>query len=244
MRAKRNASATGYYHVTARGNGRQLLFESDRDRRKFLELLERAGNDYSVALIAWCLMDNHVHLLVRAEVDDLSRAMLRVCGSYASYFNGRTGHVGHVFQGRFHSEPIEKDSHLLEAVRYIHANPEDMQKGLSQSYKWSSYHEYLEEGGGLVDTSLILDMLGGVERFEAFHASKLTTVPAYMRKRLTSEDARVIADETLGAGVAATLKSHPKPQRDKALHELRAAGLSIRQIERITGIGRGVIAKC
>lgn len=244
MRTRRNASETGFYHVTARGNGRQLLFESDDDRRKFLALLERARDDCSITFLAWCLMDNHIHLLLRAEVDDLSKAMLCVCGGYASYFNERTGHVGHVFQGRFHSEPIEKESHLLEAMRYIHANPEDMQVGLSRTYQWSSYQEYLGGGSGLVDTSLVLGLFGDVEQFESFHAGKLTTVPSYMRRRLTSEEARAIADETLGVGVAVILKSYPKPQRDEALRALRAAGLSVRQIERITGIGRGTIANC
>lgn len=243
MRTMRRESGSSYYHVTARGNGRQLLFENDQDREKFLDLIREARDEHDMRIIAWCLMDNHVHLLVQATLDDLSKAMKSVCALYAQYFNWRTGHVGHVFQGRFHSEPIENESHLLEAVRYIHANPEDMQQGLSRTYEWSSYQEYLGNSRGVACTSLILGMLGGVKQFEEFHAGKLPVVPSYVQRRLTSEEALLVADEVLGVGVAASLKSYPKSQRDKAICTLRNNGLSIRQIERITGIGRGTIAK-
>ena len=122
-RSTRAVSESGYYHVVLRGNGKQLIFEDESDRQAFLEKVASLFAERNIAVIAWCLMGNHVHLLVRDEGMRLSEAMHALTTWYAQRFNRKSGHAGHVFQGRFASFPIDDDSYLLEAVRYIHDNP-------------------------------------------------------------------------------------------------------------------------
>ncbi len=157
-RTKRVVSESGFYHVTMRGAGRRNIFEDDTDRYEFLKRL-RAMVDDGVKLHAWCLMDNHVHLLINTGKHCISEPLHKLCTSYALSFNGRHAHIGSVFQGRFASFPINADAHLIEVVRYIHLNPKDIGITDPREYKWSSYREYLGEEG-LCDTSLVCELLG------------------------------------------------------------------------------------
>ena len=239
-RTARRVSSSGFYHVTARSVGRQALFEDDADREAFLDLLDRQLDKYEMVLRAWCLMDNHVHLLLEDPEGHLSEAMHGLMMRYAQRFNGRSGHVGHVFQDRFGSEAVEGDSHLLETVRYIHNNPENGGICPRGQYPWSSYHEYI----GVpcrCDTGLVLDMLGGVEGFVEFSEARGSPYMHLRRKRVPDEEARELARAVLGDVDPAHVKTLPRTQRDHHLRNLRSAGLSVRQVERLTGIGRWTI---
>ena len=155
-RQSRAVSESGYYHVMLRGTGKRRLFEDDLDRRAFLRFASTATERYGVTVIAWCLMDNHVHLILLDQTHGLSGAMASLCTSYAKYVNERTGSVGHVFENRFKSKPIEDDSYLLVAVRYVHCNPAKAGICDAANYQWSSYHEYVSPNGSdqpLADTS-------------------------------------------------------------------------------------------
>lgn len=163
----RAVSESGIYHVVSRGSGRQLIFEDDADRMSFITTLGESARRAGVDILGWCLMPNHVHLILLDCEQSLSDVMQRVLTSYARRFNWRTGHVGHVFQGRFSSAPIEGERYLLAAVRYLHLNPERAGICSAEQYDWSSYREY---AGGVprvevADTSLVLEMLGGQSGF-------------------------------------------------------------------------------
>lgn len=112
-----------WFHVTARGNERQPIYLDDADRLKFLSLLARARSRFDLVCHAYCLMGNHYHLIVESVTGRLSRAMQYVNGSFGRHFNERRGRVGHLFQGRFKASLIERDTYLLEAVRYVELNP-------------------------------------------------------------------------------------------------------------------------
>lgn len=105
-RKPRQKSQIGLYHITMRGNGKQLLFEDDEDRKRLLSLVRSSILRFNIKLIAWCLMGNHVHLVVSDPDDNVSEAMHLVMSCYATWYNRRHGHVGHVFQDRFSSAPI------------------------------------------------------------------------------------------------------------------------------------------
>ncbi len=146
-RRARQASESGWYHVTMRGAGRRALFEDDDDRTRFLRGLDDAArrSDEMVEAPAWCLMDNHVHLVTKAaDLSSLQKAIHWLCSGHASRFNRKNGHVGPVFQERFASFPIESDAYLMEAVRYIHLNCRD--KGFEDParYRWSSYPLFMD----------------------------------------------------------------------------------------------------
>jgi REP element-mobilizing transposase RayT len=114
----------GWYHVTARGNARQALFLDDRDRRQFLDLLSRLAPRFGVVVVAYVLMPNHYHLMVRTPEGRLSRALQWLNTSYGLGFNRRHGRSGHVFEGRFKSILVEGDgSWVLSLSVYLHLNP-------------------------------------------------------------------------------------------------------------------------
>lgn len=128
------------YHVIARGNVKQNIFLEDRDRRKFLKWLEGTCANHNLICHAYCLMDNHYHLLVETNDANLSVAMRDLNGNYSQWFNVVHDRVGHVLQGRYKAFVIEKDLYLLEVARYIVLNP--VRAGLIEhpkNWKWSSY---------------------------------------------------------------------------------------------------------
>ena len=241
-RSPRRLSKSGYYHVTARGSGRQAIFEDDDDRRAVLDTLDRQFEKHGVVLLAWCLMENHVHLLIDDASGNLSKAMHDLITCHAQRLNRRTGHVGHVFQDRFGSEAIEDDAYLLEAVRYIHDNPERAGICLRDEYPWSSYWEYLGQAGH-ASTELVLGMLGGTERFVEFSEGRGSPFKHMRRKRVPDERAHGVACQVLDGEDPGSIKALPKDERDKRLRTLRAAGLSVRQVERLTGVGRWSITR-
>ncbi|MFZ5862255.1 MAG: transposase [Nitrospirota bacterium] len=111
------------HHVIARGIERRVIFSDDGDRANFLQRLARLLPETGTTCLAWCLLSNHLHLLVRSGPDGLAWFMRRVLTGYAVYFNRRYDRAGHLFQNRYHSTVCEAESYLLELVRYIHLNP-------------------------------------------------------------------------------------------------------------------------
>ena len=246
--SRRATAESGLYHVVTRGNGRQILFEDDRDRRFFLETLGGELPKRSVGIIAWCLMENHVHLVLEDcsdGIESLSEAMRVLLATYARRFNGRGGHVGHVFQARFSSTPIEDERHLLATVRYVHLNPERAGICPAEKYEWSSYAEYVG-CPGICSTGLVLDLVGGREGFVEFcRESCSSDLPVdYRPPRASADELLMFARGVLadaGFGSPESVKSLPKGKRDAALRVMSAAGMSIREIERMTGVGRGTV---
>lgn len=113
------------HHVTARGIEKRAIFLDDRDRDRFLELLESVLLEAAVVCIAWALMPNHFHLVLRTAQQSLPRVMARLNTAYAVGFNLRYDRAGHLFQNRYHSKVIGDDDYLRTAIRYVHRNPLD-----------------------------------------------------------------------------------------------------------------------
>ncbi|MDR7869423.1 MAG: transposase [Tissierellaceae bacterium] len=142
-RYPREKSESGIYHVMIRGINKMNLFLEKNDKYKFLEILSKMKCQNEYLLFAYCLMDNHVHLLVKEEIESISMSMKRICVSYSYYFNKKYNRVGHVFQDRFRSERIEDDEYLLECMRYIHNNPVNANiVSNPKDFKFSSYNIY------------------------------------------------------------------------------------------------------
>ncbi len=122
-RCARQKSSTFIYHVLLRGINRQDIFYDEEDYCRFLEIVKRVETSGSVAVYGYCLMGNHVHLLLQEKEEELSVIMKRIGTSYAWWYNTKYDRVGHVFQNRFQSEVVETEAYLLEVLRYIHNNP-------------------------------------------------------------------------------------------------------------------------
>lgn len=238
-RGARQVSESGFYHVMMRGCGRQILFEDDGDRLKFLGLLSEMLARSGVVLIAWCLMTNHVHLLVSDEGRTLSEALHDLTAAYAGYFNRKTGHVGAVFGGRFKSVPVESETQLVAAARYIHDNPEKGGICPANEYEWSSFGEYARKPW-ICDTSVLLGVLGSAEPLLAPGPDVSERAPYHFRtgRRVPDEELLDIAHAVLHPCDPGEVKGLEASARSEALRRLSEAGLSQRQIERLTGLGR------
>ena len=130
----------GLYHVTARGNARQVIFHDEYDWKCFLEYFSVAVDRHGWICHSYCLMPNHYHLLIETPQPNLSKGMQYVNGRYAQYFNRRYKRAGHVFQGRFTGILVEKESYLMELCRYIVLNPVRAELVHTASdWPWSSY---------------------------------------------------------------------------------------------------------
>jgi putative transposase len=128
------------YHVTARGDRREDIFEDDADRQMFLSTLEQVITQFNWLCYAWCLMDNHYHLMIQTPDGNLSKGMRQLNGVYTQASNRRHKRVGHLFQGRFKAILVDSDAYLLELTRYVVLNP--VRAGMVKKpddWSWSSY---------------------------------------------------------------------------------------------------------
>ncbi|BCA54019.1 hypothetical protein W02_11590 [Nitrospira sp. KM1] len=139
------------YHVTNRGNARHNIVANDRDRAQFLTLLAHVIGRFGWLCHAYCLMDNHYHLLLETPRPNLSRGMRQLNGRYTQAYNRRHQRVGHLFQGRFTAILVEKDAHLLELCRYVVLNPVRAKMVTHpRLWTWSSYRGTAGETAGPV----------------------------------------------------------------------------------------------
>lgn len=149
-------------HVTARGNNKQRIFHTDADYSFFLSTLEKIKRHSACRLYAYCLMPNHIHLLIQVCHASLSTIMHRLLLIYAKHFNAVHDRVGHVFQKRFYPVYCRTNSQFLEQLRYIHQNPvRSKEPGFTINYPWSSHAAYAADApSSLVDTSFPLSIFG------------------------------------------------------------------------------------
>ena len=152
----------GIYHVFARGNNRERIFVDDRDRTHYLTRYQQAARRLGWRSLSYCLMHNHVHLLVETPQPNLSAGMQFVQGAYAQIFNKRHGRVGHVFQGRYGAVMMRSDAQVCMAAAYIARNP--VEAGLCRApadWPWSSFSQATEvEHVGWLDQQRLLGFFG------------------------------------------------------------------------------------
>lgn len=130
------------FHITSRGNDRRDIFLHSSDFERYLERVEVVKKKFPFKLFAYCLMPNHIHLLVEVDKTPLSKIMQALQTGHTMHFNKKYQHTGHIFQGRYFWLLVEKESYLLELIRYICLNP--VRAGLvslPEAYKWSSYSD-------------------------------------------------------------------------------------------------------
>ena len=163
--------AGALYHLTARGNARSDIFVDDSDRERFLELLGKEIAQQDWRCYAYCLMDNHYHLLIETTEPNLVQGMRRLNGVYTQSFNRRHRRVGHVFQGRYKSIVVDKDSYGLELSRYIVLNAVRARAvEHPRDWKWSSYCASAghEAPRAWLDSDWILGQLGSKAAYRRF----------------------------------------------------------------------------
>ncbi len=250
-RTARVKSSTGIYHIVMRGINRQNIFEDKEDNYKFIQTLLKYKDRSDYKLYAYCLMGNHLHLLIKEEKEPLAIIMRKISSRYVLWYNKKYDRVGYLFQDRFKSEPIEDDAYFLTVLRYIFQNP--LKAGLeteARNYNWSNYNDYLK-GSSRTDTDFALSI---------FHKSREKSINSFIefinqniddkcldladKRQVTDDDAGKIIREHCKVDHAKDIQGFELAKRNLCLKELKEIHyLSIRQIERLTGINRGIIQR-
>ena len=150
-----------FYHITSKGNRRERIFYSDRDKEVFLKKLKEMLIKYSMICHTYCLMDNHYHLFIKTTQPNLSQGIHYLNSSYADWFRNKHQIIGPIFQGRFKSILVDADNYALILSAYIHLNP--LRAGIIrqiEEYPWSSYLDYLNlRKSNISDPSFVLNLI-------------------------------------------------------------------------------------
>lgn len=260
-RLSRSVSDSGVYHVILRGVNKQDIFENEKDYLKFLNLMERVvfpvdetGRPIPPLLViyAYCMMPNHVHLLVREQKCRVSDAIKSVSGTYAGYFNKKYGHVGHLFQDRFRSKVVHDWEYFLTLMQYIHQNP--VAGGLVREvehYRWSSWREYDPEmycdvpmcATKSVYTKISFDALKELVNTPLPKTKRVLDYDSDTGRRVSDDRLREFIRAEFGITEIATIQHLDKARRDEIIVKLLEFCGNVMQISRVTGISRGVIIR-
>lgn len=242
-RRARVFSRSGYMHIIIRGVGRQILFENDCDYRRFLATLERYCLETGVRICAYCLMENHVHLLVWDHKTSISLLMKKVGVSYSRYYNRKYERTGHLLQDRYLSEIIEGNRNFLMVFRYILRNPQKAGICKASEYPWSSYALY-EKPLAFMELSQIHRLLGDQKNYEEFiNETADDRFMEYETHYYDDKWAQEILCQCLNIKSGTILQTYDRKERNLAIRLLKSNGLTNRQIERLTGISRNIVQR-
>jgi REP element-mobilizing transposase RayT len=243
-RQARIKSSTGVYHVMLKGIDSRNIFMHEDDKLFFMEKLIRARELGEFKLYAYCLMDNHVHLLLK-EGEELGVSIKRITVGYVRYHNQKYGRTGHLFQNRYNSEPVEDERYLLAVMRYIHNNPLKAHMVESQAeYIWSSYQKYLDAYKNIfswVDTEIVQSYFKNSVDFEKFSCEENQDdcLDASTFVKYTDDGIKALVKENLRYSRIMDLT---KSERNECIQLIyRETGGSIRQLSRVLGIGKRII---
>ncbi|HYA27201.1 MAG TPA: transposase, partial [Acidobacteriota bacterium] len=211
------------YHVIVRGNQRRKTFRCDQDYKAYLDRLDKYRLQCDLRIYAYCLMPNHVHLLVETGSTPLAKFMQGLQQSYTQYFNRSYRKVGHLFQGRYQAIICERDKYLLALVRYIHLNPVRAKlTARPERYSYSGHNSYLTNGTAkIVDINPILRLLGGKKAYERFVLEGLGE--HHNEEYYAVADQRFLGEEGFGEEISRDIeRKEPKKNQpiDKALKEI------------------------
>lgn len=246
-RQARIQSKTGIYHIILRGNNKQQIFLEDDDYKKFLKIIMSYKKICGFEMLAYCLMGNHIHLLIKTGETDLASIMKRIVVKFVYYYNVKYVRVGHLFQDRFKSEPVEDDAYLLQVVRYIHQNPIKARIIENpEDYIYSSYREYIKSktDNAFVDTDFVMDMIS-VKEFKKYHQyvdykCKCIDVVDSACKISDDKGLEIIKELCIEMNFT-NINEQPKEMQREFASNLKKQGLSVRQIVRLTGLSKRVV---
>lgn len=241
-RQARQLSESAIYHVMMRGINRDAVFLEDDDRQRFIDLLDLVRQASGCLVLAYCLMPNHIHLVIQTTAEPVGTVIKRLGVRYVGWFNRKYSRVGHLFQDRFKSLPVEDDAYLVTLLRYVWNNP--VEAGLidqADAYQWSS-RRYLGLPGPALDDVRLRQLLPA----EVFAELREEAAPSPADRDLI---ARLEPTQQLPDHVAEHLllrasrlsdvsefNALSTTQRRQIVCELRTRGVAYRQIARLTGM--------
>lgn len=242
----REKSSTGLYHIMLRGIDKRDIFLEDLDREKFLFYLSRAQEKSVFNIHGYCLMDNHVHLLIEEGHEPIGESVKKITVGYVQWHNSKYSRTGHLFQNRYKSEAVEDDTYFLTVLRYIHQNPikAGMVKNIAH-YKWSSYINYLEGSNkGFVSLDRAKNLFASQEKLLEFMQMPGNEQCLEYDAKIKYTDDKLKHEILIFFGKPEIIASLPKEERDNVISQIKQyTGASNRQLSRVLGIGRGILQR-
>lgn len=246
-RKARTRSATNIYHVMLRGINKQVIFENDDDRRFFLNTVKKCKEESGFRLYAFCLMTNHVHLLLEMREEPLEIVFKRIGTTYAKWYNRKYERVGHLFQDRFRSENVETPEYFMTVLRYILWNP--VKAGMVSApdrYRWSSYQAYERGEGLLTDTAFAESVFGSRDSLIAFCRQENDDTAMDDNDsvwRIQDDEAIEVMSRISKCASISEFQQLKRETQRTFIRKMYLEKLSAKQISRITGITMKTIAK-
>ncbi|PFG17977.1 REP element-mobilizing transposase RayT [Propionicimonas paludicola] len=238
-RQRRKLSESGIHHVMMRGVNRCAIFLEEADYRRFLEVLSVAVRLSGCHVLAYCLMPNHVHLVLRTGEEQIGQVIKRVGVRYVGWFNLKYSRVGHLFQDRFRSEPVDSDAYLLVLLRYVWNNPVEAGiVGRAEDYPWSSRRHW-ELVRCVVDHAELERLIPADELNELGAEPSLSLGPRHRsgrRPRIADDDAQLLLVRVCGAADMHEFARLAAPAQRRAIRELFDRSVSYRQLAHLTGL--------
>jgi putative transposase len=217
-RISRGLADDSIYHVINRGNGGQVVFQKDKDYEAFVNLMKEAKIRYAVKIFAYCLMPNHFHIVVMPhQSEDLSKWMQWLLTSHVRRFHKHYGTSGHIWQGRYKSFLIQKDSHLLTVLKYVEGNP--LRAGLVNSannWLWSSHGESIHKGDHSLIDEVPVELPKEWSKFvnESIAEKELEKLRQSVSRQSPYGDSLWQVDVSKTLGLESTIRPRGRPSRE------------------------------
>jgi REP element-mobilizing transposase RayT len=249
-RKPRVLSSTGIYHIILRSVNQHIIFEEDADYRKFLYILADCSEKYDIDIYAYCLMDNHIHLMVRMPHDTLASFFQSLGTRFVRWYNTKYCRTGHLFQDRFHSTVIDSKAYFLSTLTYIHDNPIKANICRHPSeYRWSSYNGYYGENNPLLNVKFAYDVAGSKESLIKYFTGnsnlpeneEILKIDNNTSHFVTDEKALNIFKNVTKLNSTSEVEHLDKKQRNFYVRNLKREGLTLKQIARIMDISLSTV---
>ena len=240
-RIVRQYSKTDVYHIIIRGNDKQDLFYDDDDRYLFKDRMKESKEKFKYQIYSYCLMSNHVHLLIRVNKEFLSKVMQSLVMRYSIYFNKKYSRIGHVFQDRYYSKKVEEPNYFLTVCKYIHRNPEKAGIEKTEKYYWSSYKEYIYKEKIINKKIIMYYFNNDIKKFEKYMLNnddidQMCNLSEYeLITKLSDQDINDIICKKFKLNNASDVSLLKDSEREKIFKEIsQTQGTTISQIARVT----------
>ncbi len=242
MRKPRKYAKSGLYHIVIRGVNKQNIFYDDEDKKKFLSLLKKYSIKYNIKIHAYCLMENHVHLLLEDCQKNLSLFMQTLSSVYAKLFNKKYDRIGHLFQERFASEVIENTQYYKTVFRYIIQNPEKAGIANKKEFLWSSYNFYKKESI-IICRERVIDFFGSIKEIYDFIDKRNNDFCLEIELRPSEKEADYLnkIKSLLNSQNPIISPDLSRKEIENQIKKLKKARIPTRIIARITELPTGII---
>lgn len=252
-RISRQISNTKVYHIILRGIDKQDIFLNEKDYSKFLEIIKESKEKFEYDIYSYCLMNNHVHIVIYDKNNILPKIMQSIEISYSIYFNKKYNRVGHLFQNRYLSKNIDDREYLKMVCRYIHQNPQKAGIEKTENYKWSSYREYVKKQL-IINSKMLLLILSqdeneAKEEFVKFHNlqsnNKIADLIEFeMKEKMTDEQVIEYICELVNIDNVHKILELNREERNEIIRKIKEnKKITSAQISRVLGINRKMIER-